>query len=639
MFYLRIKNNIDILLAILGLMLGLVATSLYVLSPTTHLISIGLALVLGCVVYLGLNKSSLDINVYKGNACEKRFLDILYFIFFSVSLIIWHISLNRLFSYFIVFSLCSGILSLSIYLSETKIDYYIQYIKIIFLSFNIKYSIYMLAGYVPGVDTYIHAKMIDLLANSGDINVLIGKEMYFPIMHVHTAIMKIICTVTTKDASNFAIIIPYILATTFVFLLARNLYGYKVGLLAMLLVNLSDFHILWGSNPQTTSYGVMLYYSLIYVLFKKIYFPSNPKWGMLSITLIITLIITHAVSSFIFLITVFILYVGPILYNKLYKENRTKMNNGILLISILLIVQQWFMATIQTGVSFFDHIISSLFYYVTGYAGFLNRPEATIEVASALPPLIERFADTFGLSIFLFFAIIGSLISLSSLYKDQIKFSYIFLLLVLFAITFVFPLFGIKNIIPTRWFAFEYFFVSVFAAFAIMQLSRITDRLILKKVFIIFTFFIFAFFMSASTISNLDSPLWLKDSTISTTYNKAEIRGAETLVQYSDNFFSDARYGPSVIGIYLSDVESTSSISYAIRNKEEIYKQQNKIFLWRNYMLDRPIRSFNRIEGYDRIIQEPIILGPETLNELEKTNRIYDNNEIIGFYIMDDFSS
>lgn len=51
-------------------------------------------------------------------------------------------------------------------------------------------------------------------------------------------------------------------------------------------------------------------------------------------------------------------------------------------------------------------------------------------------------------------------------------------------------------------------------------------------------------------------------------------------------------------------------------------------------MLERPIRTFTRVEGYDRRVEKADILGFEVLNELEKENRIYDNSEIIGFYIM-----
>ncbi|OBZ34303.1 glycosyltransferase family 39 protein [Methanohalophilus sp. DAL1] len=631
MFKPKFEKSIDFILATAGLILGVFIIFLYSLSPTIHLIGIGLALSLGCALYIIIKKSiDDDIPGYKANINEKRILDIAYLFLFSLSLLIWNTSIDRPFSYFLIFSLCAGVLALSIYMSDNKLDYYIQYGKIIFLSFNIKYSIYMFAGYIPGVDPYGHAKMNDLLAKSGNIEVLMGKEMYFPIMHVQTAVTEVISAVPIKDASNFAIIIPFVIASSFVYMVGRDLFGEKIGLLAMLLVNVSDFHISWGSAPQTTSYGIILYYLLMYVLFQVFKDKSNPKWISMSIFLIIVLIITHAVSSFIFVITIFALVFGSMIYSHRYGNNRKGLYGGLFLISGVALLQHWFIALYSKGGRpFFDQIVSGLHYYVTGAADFLNRPEATSEVVSStLPPFFERFADTFGLSLYLFFAIIGSLFALSYKHRDQIRFAYILVMIVLFGITFAFPVFGMRNIIPSRWFAFEYFFVSMFAAFAIIQISSLTNRVVLKKLFFVTILCMMAFFMSASTIPNGDSPLWLEDSTISTTYNTPEIRGAETMSRYSDDLFSDSRYGSSVLGVCLNLDQSP------LQNKQRMSSRVNEILLWRNYMLDRPIRTFAKVEGYDRRIVKKEILGPEVLKNLIKENKIYENGEISGFFII-----
>jgi len=624
----KLNGNIDFILAISGLILGLVIISLYFVSPTIHLISMGLALCLGCAAYIALNKIPITENKYKASRNEKRILDILYLLLFSISLIIWNTSIDRPLSYFLIFSLCAGVLALSIYVSDNRLDYYIQYGKTLLFSFNIKYSIYMLAGFMPTVDPYIHAKMNDLLSQSGTIEVLMEKEMYFPIMHIQTAVMEIISAVPIKNATNFAVIIPFILASTFVYLVARDLFGEQIGLFSMLLVNVSDFHINWGSAPQTTSYGIIIYYFLMYVLFKVFYLRSKLKWISISIFLIFVIIITHAVSSFIFVVTMFCLFLGSILYNYLYKSRRKASYGGLFLISIIVLIQYWFIALYRKGGQpFFDQIVSSLYYYVTGIAGFLDRPEATVEVATTLSPFIERFANTLGLTLYLFFAIIGSLIALSFKHRDKIKFTYVFIMLILFGITFAFPVFGIRNILPSRWFAFEYFFVSMFAAFSIIQVSKLLKRGASKKFFITTVFFILAFFMSTSTIANLDSPLWLQESTISTTYTHAEVKGAETLSQYSYHLFSDSRYGGSVLNVYLG--MNTNSL----QDSQQVFERNDEIFMWRNYMLERPIRIISRVEGYDRTIVINTILGIDTLEKLDKMHRVYDNREIIGYYI------
>lgn len=207
-------------------------------------------------------------------------------------------------------------------------------------------------------------------------------------------------------------------------------------------------------------------------------------------------------------------------------------------------------------------------------------------------------------------------------------------MIILFGITFAFPLFGIRNIIPSRWFAFEYFFVSVFAAFAIIQLSHLTNKIVLKKVFVLFVFCMMAFFMPASTISNSDSPLWLEDSTISTTYTPAEIRGAETINHYSDNLFSDARFGADVLGVYLSEDSIRRDKTKYFLYKKQIFNRRGDILLWRNYMLNRPISLSKTVKEYNRTIIEANVLGANTLKILDSKNKVYDNKNIIGYYIL-----
>jgi hypothetical protein len=133
--------------------------------------------------------------------------------------------------------------------------------------------------------------------------------------------------------------------------------------------------------------------------------------------------------------------------------------------------------------------------------------------------------------------------------------------------------------------------------------------------------------MTTSTISNSDSPLWLKESTISTTYTFQEETGAETLPRYSENVFSDSRYGSSIIGVYLG-------LPHNAFYNEDLSDRDGDVFIWRNYMNDRPIRMFKTINGYYQPIEDNVILGPTFHKELEKMQKIYENNDVQGYYII-----
>ena len=624
--------------AAIGVVLGILIASLYLISPTMHLFSIGLSLILSCslyiiIVYLQLPVYPLQHITKNG----KKLLDITFLLLFSLSLIITHNLDYRPPIYFLLYSLCAGSIAVSIYFSNTKMDYYTQYLKIILLSFNITYSIFNLAGFIPGVDTWMHAKMNFLLSQTGNIEVLFNKEMYFPIMHVQVAIVKLISNVSIRNASNFAIIIPFVFASSFVYLLSKDFLGHRVGLFALLLVNISDYHIYWGSAPQTTSYGLILYYLLVYTLVKSYFLDSNhnfnPKWVAMSIFLILILIITHAVSSFIFLITVVSLFAGSIFYAFLYEriviskfKNTTILNfGGICLLTLIALLQQWLTSMyIKGGRSFFGQIVSSLYVYITGYADFLNRPETISTFAATMPPFIERFADTFGFSLFLFFGIMGSLYCLSDKYRNRELFSFIFVIAVLFGITFSFPLFGMRNIIPSRWFVFEYFFLSILASFSIIKLSTYFKSRRLIPIFVAVIFISTAFFMSTSTISNVDSPLWLKNDTFSTTYTLGEVRGTETLSEFGNNFISDSRFGISTIGIYFGKDFTEFSL--------DSQPKSGTIFIWRSYMENRPVTIHTKLKGYYKEVSHSIVLGQSFHSNLARHDKIYDNNDLSAYF-------
>lgn len=621
-------KKLDCFLAATGVLLGVLIALLYLISPIIDLFSIGISLILSCSLYLIIIYLQFPTYPLQHTTKNwKKMLDITFLLFLSLSLIIMHNFDYRPIVYFLLCSLCTGLIAASIYYSDNNIDYFIQYLKIIILSFNLKYSIFNLAGFIPGVDPWIHAKMNYVLSQTGNIEALLGsKEMYFPIMHIQVAAMELLSNVSVRDASNFAIIVPFVFASSFVYLVSKYFLGHRIGLFALLLVNVSDFHTYWGSAPQTTSYGTMLYYLLIYVLIKAYFMNSNMKWTGISIFLIFILIITHAVSSFIFLITIVSFFLGSISYTYLYEGVVIPKFKSISLITVVALLQQWFVAVYSTDRgSFFNVIVFTLNFYLTEYAGFLNRPETVSAYSTFIPPFIERFADVYGFSLFLFFGIIGSLFCLSDKYRNRGLFTFVFALAVLFGITYSFPLFGIRNIMPSRWFIFEYFFLSILASFSILKLSTYFKGIKFKPVFVAVIFISIAFFMSTSTVSNVDSPIWLKNNTVSTTYTLGEVRGAETLSKLGNNFVCDYLFGQSVISSYCEQ-------NYTMCDPNGNF-DYGKIFIWRSYMEQGPITYFRYLKEYYKPISSAVVLGENFHCKLNKYNKIYSNKGLSAYYI------
>jgi len=134
------------------------------------------------------------------------------------------------------------------------------------------------------------------------------------------------------------------------------------------------------------------------------------------------------------------------------------------------------------------------------------------------------------------------------------------------------------------------------------------------------------FFMTTSTISNEDSCFWLQESTISTAYTIQEVKGAETISCYSEQAFSDSRYGSSVLGVHCG-------LQHDSLDSRDLSDHVGGVFVWREYMENRPIRMFTTLEGYYKQVENNVVLGPEYLRELEKMQKIYENDDVSGYYI------
>lgn len=258
-------DKLDTIACIAGIVLGIAITSLYLVSATIHLLMLGPALTLASLLYLGVKDRETVSNISIEKPA-KALLEIIFFILFSASLLILHANEGRPLLYFVLIALSTGFLALSILFLQSKSDAIVQIIKILMISFNLKYSLFL--GYFGvGSDYWRHLADNSDLTQFGFIEVLSGKEPFYPLMHIQVAVNAILTDIPIKDATNFAIIVPLVISSICVFLVARNIIDAKTGLLGMLIMNITDFHTYWGAVPQTTTFGLCLYYFLIFFIF------------------------------------------------------------------------------------------------------------------------------------------------------------------------------------------------------------------------------------------------------------------------------------------------------------------------------------------------------------------------------------
>ncbi len=636
--------RIDFLFSTLGILTGVLLIILYTLLPVIYFLVIGIPLIVGPIIYLIYRRREPTLSPFGDDKSKKRMLDIFYYITLGISLSALQLFENRDLVFFLMITLCIGILASRIVLMSRPFDIYVSILNILLISAVLKFSIYYFVGGMPGVDTIHHVSINSEFESGGSIEYLEDKEKSFPLWHIFVVACKLITFTGYKDASAISTTIPLIIASIFVFLIARKIFDEQVGLLAMLIFNVSDWHVFWGSGPATTSYGLILFCPMIFILINII---NNKKVNTYLILLIIytlVLLLSHAVSSFIYLVTIIGLYFGLSVYQTLYAEQSHPMSGLIISLTTVSLIGHWFYASykdlsersfLETIAYFLDDAVSS------GYAKFLNRPEASAEfLSAAVPPLVELLLDKAGLMVLTGLTIIGCLFWLSNEYKSPILYGLCGALFGLAVMTYIFPLFGLRNLMPMRWFVFQYSIMSLASAFTLLHILKRTNKVYSRLLILFSVICILSFFMVGSNVSNRETPLWQKEFTTGTATTVSEESAMVTLPTFSAPMLVDYWYIPTMryLGISPDQIELFNSEWQLEHNTE--FQLQNRIFIWREYMRDRPIRvGYHDIEGlnvqkYGSSMVKNTVLGEPFYDKIERSySNVYTNGEVSGYSI------
>lgn len=613
-------HYLDLVVLVFSLFFGGIFILLYIfVLPVIYLPAVGLALVAGSIIYVLLyKKKPHQRSVIRLD--NWKWFDITVVFLLTLIVLNLHTTSERSIMVFFSFALLSGIIGVSIFLDTSNEHNVRNIIYILALSLVIVYSIYYTQLSLTGVDAGIHAAMNENLAERGSTDVLIYQEKYFPIMHTSVATLMIIGAMSVKGATFYSVVFPLIISTICVYLVGNTIFpDRRIGLFALLFLNVSEWFIFWGYSPTTTTYGVLLYFVIMYILFRNINY-TDMRWVAMLIILITTMTFTHAMSSFVLVFTLISIsltcFVGKYLFKETIGVEGLNTFFIITIFSTILLTYHWFYALYLSDV-LFDTLIRMLLSSIDSQFGVASRPETLAPIQATLSPAIERFADVGGFTSLLILFTVGLLYSLSKKYRNFPKFLLGSVAVILFSVIFGTPFFGLKNLIPERWFVFVYFFVVIISAYALISIMNFLPKVKFKIMGIFIIIATMAFLFTASTICNQDSPLWLQEST--RPYSLAPLSVSEDV-------------GYKTITKCSNEVlDNREAIS-----EDGIFSRGDVPFVWKKYMLDRPVRLFRDMDEmtsmkYDMTRYFNKVLGKEYYEKFLSENKIYSNGDIIAF--------
>jgi len=301
-----LKSLIDHLAAILSAIFLLGGAVIVALSYLAGIGQFGLGLAFLCAPlgYMlirmasrnGIKTDSFKIRQPKINLLLA--LDVCFWTLYSVSLIIlYHTLYFRPWYYFLCISVAFTVLIVQALLIKFKFwNIACYFFKVILLSLTLRASRFFAFSDIPGSDTHFHLIIAKYISDFGHVpsSEVASQYTFTPLWHIYEAFHMIIFDVGMAQ-SLFILTSAIIVATTFlVYVIGKNLFDFRIGLIASVFVSLGDMIFIGTLSNTNTSLLVMVYFLVL--LFCLHY--TKKIFSAIAILMVIALFWTHQLSVF-----------------------------------------------------------------------------------------------------------------------------------------------------------------------------------------------------------------------------------------------------------------------------------------------------------------------------------------------------
>lgn len=581
------KIELDLAIAILGILAGISFLFESIVFGNNHF-HYFVVLFSPSLLYIFFRKKAPH-KIPDASSSKNLILAWIAIFLILVFLIIWVSHTNLYYKppmYFFLCSLATLPIILHIFGCDTKKNHHLGIIlvEIIILSGVVRYSIYYDSAGIYGQDPWWHTQWVKETIETAHITpgqYLINGYYNFPVFHLLNGIASIISLLSIHDVMfiSIGVIGNCVISTLFIFLIAKKIFSDKIALLSALVYSLSDYSIERGISILPMTLGVSLFILILYTIFI-ISTKNKAVFLMLFLLFSSTLVLTHTLASLITFISLVTIYIGNMIYNKIFniKINANLRNTTIILISLITIfgimtVFVW-SAKGADHQSFFERVVipSIAHIFSAGKSRFANN-----SLRYSVPYIISLLeSSTFWL--LMFFAIFASLFPLSKKYKSGEKFNMILIFLVLYGSVTISPIFSIQHILPWRWYVFIMVPLSILGVAGVFKLLSFVRNHAVKLIGIGLVIISIVSLAQITPPVNQTSPLFYSGySSSRACWTESELIAAKTL------------YGVSC-GKPITDLYYGHIIPYIIghNNYSKMCSKSNSIFILRNYYLNHP---------------------------------------------------
>ncbi|MCK9355987.1 MAG: hypothetical protein M0R22_02400, partial [Dehalococcoidia bacterium] len=598
--------------ALLAIALGVAIACLNFLHVNAYMLTLGPGLALAGILALATHRHQSQATAEPIGRNALLTIQACFWLLLGVAALIAHSArTERPLSFFVVVAVACALLTLQLCSKPSPTRMVLFLSGAILLSLVVRGSVFYLTPGFPGSDAWGHEQLTQSILAGGHVPADWDSPYYlhYPAMHVTVVMAANLLGVSAKTALFVSVGVPLAFSVLAVVVVARHLVGPTAACVAGLIALFTSYHLQWGTQIIPTSMGLSLFTVAIMLT---IGLPRRlPAHALLLLLTAIVLVLCHTVSSFILWTALGALLAGGmVLRGMAHRPPAVSRQHGLAVLLIMLTVIMYIHWSTNpytpSGATFFEQILLTLRDSLMNDAGFLDRPpEGGVALRQELQA-VSSFA------MFYFLVAVGALAPRSSRTGTTMTWTIAVAVAALSAFAFAFPLFGIRNIVPHRWFAFIWVLAAPLAAEGLMSLCSLCRQTASAMVAGPATASLLAFLMVTAPISNTDSPVYAADLTQRMTFYESELNGAAWLSSMcAGPFASDLQFGITVLGNHLG----LSPVHNEVADHSTLGEYY---YLWRSTSLTQPVQL---ADGREMILGVRHVLEVESQQSAVYSNR------------------
>jgi hypothetical protein len=329
-------------------------------------------------------------------------------------------------------------------------------------------------GYI-GIDVWTHMRFVDVILADRSLDPISDRKYYAaPLFHLLVAGGSLLFESTPRTALYATAGLVTLLPVLLVYSLGRLLMVRRWALAAAVIYSFSDHFMRWGLHVIPTNLGLVLFCAFLLFFGRVVHTQFRARDYMLLVGFSIAIVLTHQISTFI---TLLVLGVGMVARTVVtlvpFFERQDSLDRvlsipdppkqaGLFLFNLGFATFTWSL-TPYRGDTFLTTVTSFFVETVASSAGFLNLVDgggpteaaAADQAPQALVTLVT-YIDEAGFLLLLLLGVVGCLYVVHGNRATHLTVTLGGSLVVMLVFVLGLPLFGIRNFVPGRWFAFLY---------------------------------------------------------------------------------------------------------------------------------------------------------------------------------------